>query len=82
MVTLWVALADPQLNEETVYEIVAVPGVPPVTTPETSTEAIDEFALLQTPPTAASASEIAKPEHTLSSPTIIPVSGNAFTVTL
>ena len=72
----------PQLNDDTVYEIVVVPAIPPVTTPETSTDAMELFALLHTPPEAVSVNVTIEPEQTLSRPTIVPASGNALTVIL
>ena len=53
-----------------VYEIVAVPGVPPVTTPAVLTIAIPGALLLQAPPRVVSVSIVVWPAHTTGVPSI------------
>ena len=53
----------------------------PVTTPEASTVPLPGFALLQTPPPAASVSAVVAPTQTVSVPVMVPALGNGLTVT-
>ena len=60
--------------------MVAVPAVPPVTTPvAVITLAVPEALLAQVPPPGASLNEVVKPEQTVSVPNMVP--GNVVTVT-
>ena len=79
-VTLSVVVANP--HELEVYEIVAVPGVSPVTTPDALIVAIAPLLLLHPPPVATLLNVIAAPAHTLSTPRMVPTSGSGFVVTL
>ena len=69
-VTGWVAVALPQLLV-TVYMMVSMPPLMPVTTPETETVALPLDAL-QVPPGARSARGIVAPVHTADSPVMVP----------
>ena len=80
-VTFAVAVDDPQLLE-TVYVIVALPIVPPVTTPALLTEAMAALELDHVPPLTASDKEVVKPGHTDVVPVMLPALGNAFTVSV
>ena len=63
-----------------IYVIVAVPAVTPVTTPvDALIAAIVPLLLLHTPDGVASLSAVVRPAHTLVTPVI--ASGNGFTVT-
>ena len=79
-VTTTVAAAVPQLLL-TVYEIVAVPAVTPVTTPEVPIVATPVGILLHAPPPAASVSAVVAVAHTIGVPVMIPAEGMAITVT-
>ena len=80
-VTFAVAVDDPQLLE-TVYVMVAVPTVPPVTTPDETTDAIAELELDHVPPLTASDNEVVKPGHTEVAPVMEPADGRAITVSV
>ena len=69
-----VATAVPQLFV-TEYDIVAVPAVPPVTTPAL-TAAIVELLLVQAPPLTASVNVVVEPEQTVVVPDIVPADGS------
>ena len=74
-----VVVRDPQ-PLVTVYEIVTVPGVTPVTRPVADTVAFPLLAL-QVPPLAASVSDILVPVITVDGPVIVPAE-EPVTVTL
>ena len=79
-VIIFVAVAV-QLTLVTVYIIVSVPDVAPVTTPNPETVAL-LLLLLHVPPAAPSDNEIDEPTHTLDAPVIVPAFGVALTVTV
>ena len=79
-VTAWVA-AVVTLPLVTVYDIVVVPEVRPLTTPEVPTVATMVLVLLHAPPVAASANAVDKPAHTVAVPVIVPAPGAGLTVT-
>ena len=78
IVTVLVAMAVPQ-TLVTVYLIVSIPAVTPVTTPAVT----KAFALLalQVPPGAKSVNVMVLPVQTVPGPEMLPSSGNGFTVT-
>ena len=79
--TLTVAVADPQLNDVTVYDMVALPAIKPVTMPVPLTVAMPGAELTQAPPAAVSDNVMAAPTQTLSAPVIVPAIGSGLTVT-
>ena len=72
-VTVWCALSEPQLSDDTVYNMVVLPGVRPVITPPL-TVALAGAVLIQVPPVKVSASVITAPTHTSVAPVMVPVS--------
>jgi hypothetical protein len=74
-----VAVAVPQLPA-TVYDIVAVPVEPPVTTPDVLTEATDGAELLHTPPVIELLKAVVAPGHIMSVPVIVPADAVELTV--
>ena len=63
-----------------VYDIVAVPGLTPVTIPDVPTVAIEIFDECQVPPDVALVKAVVEPAQTLSVP-VTPVRPDALTVT-
>ncbi len=81
-VTTTVAAAVPQLLV-TVYDMVDVPGIIPVTTPVALTVATPVETELHTPPAARSVSAVVPPAgQTVSPPVIAPAFGAGLTVTI
>jgi hypothetical protein len=81
--TVVVVLFEQPLTSVTLYIIVVVPAVSPVTVPvDEFTIALDVLLLLHEvlTPDVASLSEIDEPTHTLLAPSIPDTEGNAFTV--
>ena len=66
----------------TVYEIVVVPALTPVTTPLASTVAFDVETEVHVPPPAASAKLVVEPAQTMAVPVIVPAIGIGLTVTI
>ena len=66
--------------EPSVYEIVVVPALTPVTLPKLSTEPIAGLVLLHVPPVVASVSAVVKVAQTLITP--VRADGSGFTVTV
>ena len=60
--------------------MIAVPAVPPVTTPAPLIEAVPGALLLHVPPAVASVNAVVRPEHTARVPVM--AVGKAFTVTV
>jgi hypothetical protein len=79
-VTTWVAATVPP-PLVTVYDIVVVPEVSPLTTPVVPTVATTILVLLHSPPVAASASVVDEPAHTVIVPVIVPAPQAGLTVT-
>jgi hypothetical protein len=74
-----IAIAVPQ-ELVTVYDIVSVPALSPVTMPPAPTVVIAVLLLLQAPPPAASVSVVFAPLHIAAAPLILPAFGLAFTL--
>jgi hypothetical protein len=72
------ALTEPQLLV-TVYKIVSMPAVIPVTSPSITVAVV--LLAVQTPPVAASVNIIAEPAHTLPGPDMLPAVMDAPIVT-
>ena len=66
----------------TVYVMVDVPAVTPVTTPVDDTVATAVLDEDHVPPAVAEANCVVKPEHTFVAPVIAATVGNGFTVTV
>jgi hypothetical protein len=79
IVTVWVAVAVPQLLL-TVYDIAVVPAAKPVTIPVLPTVAIDGPEDDHVPPEIASVSVIVLPAQTVDGPVMTPALGEALTV--
>jgi hypothetical protein len=79
-VTTVVVAMVPQLLV-TVYDMVVVPDVRPLTTPEVPTVATPAFVLLHTPPLATSVNAIVDPAVRVAVPLIAPASGEGLIVT-
>ena len=79
-VITWVAAAVPQ-PLVTVYDMVVVPDVRPITIPEAFTVATTVLVLLHTPPLVASVKVVDELAHTLTVPMIVPADGKGLTVT-
>ena len=81
IVMILVAVSEPQ-ELVTIYLMVSVPGVTPVTTPEVLIVALP-FVLLHTPVPLAKVSDkaIVEPKHTCEPPKIVPARGNGLIVT-
>jgi hypothetical protein len=79
-VITFVAVALPQLVV-TLYDIVAVPGIIPVTTPAVLIDATPEADELHVPPLAVLLNAIAEPAQTTELPVIVPATGVVLTVT-
>jgi hypothetical protein len=79
-VTSAVATAVPH-ELETVYEILTVPVVTPVTIPEASTVAIALFEEVHAPPASVLVRDVVEVAHTTIVPEMVPADGNGFTVT-
>lgn len=77
--TVCSVLAVPQ-PLETVYEIVTVPGLTPVTVPELLTVAKAVLLLLHVPPLPDPLRLSVAPWHTLPPPVIVPADGSGLTV--
>ena len=73
---LTVAVAVTIQPDGNVYEIVALPAVPPVTTPDGLTDATPALLLDHTPPLVLWLRLVVEPEHTLSVPPIPAGVGN------
>lgn len=80
-VTTLVAAADPQ-TPFTVYDMVDVPKVTPVTTPVEPTVATAGVTELQIPPVTASLSAVVAPGQTVAVPVIVPAFVEGLTVTI
>ena len=80
-VTVCVAIAVPH-PLVTEYEIVVFPAATPSTDPVLLTVAIPVEPLIQLPPVAGSERMIVAPGHNAEAPTIVPATGNGFTVTM
>jgi hypothetical protein len=79
-VTTTVVATEPQLLV-TVYDIIDVPAVTPVTTPVALTLATPVDTELHTPPPAASVRFVVVVGQTVRPPVIVPAFGAGFTVT-
>jgi hypothetical protein len=80
IVTVKVAAAVPQLFV-TVYDMVVVPEVNPLTMPVVPTVATAPLVLLHTPPVDASVNNVDEPGHAAAVPLIKPAVGGGLTVT-
>ncbi len=76
-----VAVAVPQLLVA-VYEMVTVPAVTPLTTPEAFMVAIAVLLLVHVPPATASDKVTVAPVHSVEVPVIVPALGAGLTVTV
>ena len=80
MVMVFIAVAE-QLILLTVYIMLSVPAVTPVTMPDGLTEAF-ALLLLHVPPVTTSVNVMAEPTQTVAEPEILPAFGDGFIVTI